>query len=500
MRFATFSQKNQDYLCPEPLIQSTHPSLQPISQINALPLQPLNSNYSYNKPLREFLVGRHLLLDELPFPIHLIQEHYQQGFITFEKGITNKGNRYSCERCGNDAQDLFAAFHCYRCKNECTYCRNCIMMGRVSQCTPLIRWIGPDEDNRMTGDKVLNWKGELSSLQKQASKRITEVIDVPQELLIWAVCGAGKTEILFEGIEQAVRQGKRVCLATPRTDVVTELTPRFEKAFPSLDVHAVYGGSHPVEKPSLLTLSTTHQLFRYKNAFDVMIVDEVDAFPYSFDPALQFAVEKACSEHASRIYLTATPSKSMLKEVRRGELEVIHISRRFHGYPLPVPRFMWCGNWQKSIKKGRLPRAVSTWINEKMKHRRQCFLFVPTVQNLLELSEWMKDRKGVESVHAGDPERLEKVQRFRKGEISLLITTTILERGVTVPEIDVAVVGSDHEVFTTNALMQIAGRVGRSIQDPYGEVVYFHYGKTKAMGDAKRTIEAQNKRTSEPQL
>ncbi len=39
-------------------------------------------------------------------------------------------------------------------------------------------------------------------------------------------------------------------------------------------------------------ISTTHQLLRYKDAFDVMIVDEVDAFPYSADQTLQFAVQK----------------------------------------------------------------------------------------------------------------------------------------------------------------------------------------------------------------
>ena len=47
----------------------------------------------------------------------------------------------------------------------------------------------------------------------------------------------------------------------------------------------------------------------------------------------------------------------------------------------------------------------------------------------------------IEAVHAEDPNRKEKVQKMRNKDIPLLLTTTILERGVTFPNIDVAVVG-----------------------------------------------------------
>ncbi|MEY8741167.1 helicase-related protein [Bacillales bacterium AN1005] len=68
---------------------------------------------------------------------------------------------------------------------------------------------------------------------------------------------------------------------------------------------------------------------------------------------------------------------------------------------------------------------------------------------------------------------------MRNKEIKLLITTTILERGVTFPNIDVAVLGAEDAVFTASALIQIAGRAGRSVKNPFGDVAFFITEKRK---------------------
>ena len=99
----------------------------------------------------------------------------------------------------------------------------------------------------------------------------------------------------------------------------------------------------------------------------------------------------------------------------------------------------------------------------------------------------------IESVHAEDPNRKEKVMKMRNKEIPLLLTTTILERGVTFPNIDVAVIGSEDRIFTESALVQIAGRAGRSSDYPTGDVAFFHYGKTEAMVSARKQIIMMNK-------
>src|SRR5699024_269170 len=96
--------------------------------------------------------------------------------------------------------------------------------------------------------------------------------------------------------------------------------------------------------------------------------------------------------------------------------------------------------------------------------------------------------------HAEDNDREEKVIAFRQKKLQALLTTTILERGVTFPAIDVVVIDAGHRVFDDAALVQIAGRAGRSLEDPTGEVLFLHQGKSNSMVKAKTEIIQMNNR------
>ncbi|WP_269528349.1 DEAD/DEAH box helicase [Anoxybacteroides tepidamans] len=459
-------------------------------------ISPQKHPHVSSSELLAFLAGKRFLLDELPFPPELIQSHYEHGYLSYQEGIVRTEHGYQCMRCGNRQVHLFASFMCARCGKMCTYCRQCIAMGRVSECTPLVISAFPIEST--VYEQPLVWNGALSKGQRQAAEAVTRAIENNEEWLVWAVCGAGKTEVLFPGINRALELGKRVCIATPRTDVVLELAPRLQQAFPSVPVIALYGGSEDRSKQAPLVIATTHQLLRFYRAFDTMIIDEVDAFPYSVEPMLQYATEQARRETASLIYLTATPHQSWQQEIKRGRRKAITIPARYHGYPLPIPSFEWCGNWRKKVKRGTLPANVYAWIRKRIQTGKQAFLFVPHIELLQRVVSILKpfDHR-IEGVHAEDDERKEKVRAFRKGEIPLLVTTTILERGVTVPNIDVAVLGAEDDIFTEGALVQIAGRVGRSAHYPNGDIRFFHYGKTRAMVQARRQIIRMNKEATE---
>ena len=70
----------------------------------------------------------------------------------------------------------------------------------------------------------------------------------------------------------------------------------------------------------------------------------------------------------------------------------------------------------------------------------------------------------IQAVHASHPDRKEHVQALRDKKVPGLLTTTILERGITIPNVQVAVVGAEQLIFNKGALIQIGGRVGRSVQ------------------------------------
>ncbi|MBS4200407.1 DEAD/DEAH box helicase [Bacillus sp. FJAT-49732] len=475
---------------------------------------------NFPEELRLFLSGRSLLASEIPFPTEELDRQTSIGHIKTTPGIVKKSNRWCCNRCSNSAQRLFANYPCSNCQKEngCFYCRKCIMMGRVSSCTSLYTWCGlpvrgfQKRSFNIPRKKItrksalssklptifrysyLSWDGELSPGQQVASRAAIQAVKTKNDVLIWAVCGAGKTEVLFEAIEKALLSGHRICIATPRTDVVLELAPRFKKVFPQIKVAALFGGTEDRHLFAPLTISTTHQLMRFEKAFDVMVVDEVDAFPFSYDEGLQWAVEKSTKNSAARIFLTATPNEKWQLECKYGKRNHVKIPARYHRKPLPIPIFKWCGDWRKQFEKGRIPKNVEAWVKKRIISDKQALVFLPDIK-LMEkaLPLFRKLHPEIESVYAEDPNRKEKVERMRSKKIPLLLTTTILERGVTFPNIDVAVVGAEDDIFTEAALVQISGRVGRSSEFPTGNITFFHYGRTKSMIRALIHIEHMNK-------
>ncbi|MGM0754089.1 MAG: DEAD/DEAH box helicase [Bacillota bacterium] len=477
-----------NHLTPQSLLIGESTILQRISDISSIPFQPLNESFTFSSELQSFLSGRSLLLDEIPISIDVLHEHYLNGYVSYQKGV----EKSCCHRCGNKRPHLFASFSCSRCHTTCTYCRNCIMMGKVSECTTLLTWHGPEPvpDSPPT----FQWLGTLSEAQKEASKRMVSAVHTSKDLLVWAVCGAGKTEVLFEGIHEALQENKRVCIAAPRTDVILELSPRLKKVFPDTMIITLYGGSEERNTYGQLVLTTTHQLYRFKEAFDVMIIDEVDAFPYSYDVSLKWAVEKARKTQSSIIYLTATPDRKTQKQCAGGKRSFIEIPARFHRHPIPLPRFAWCGLWKKSLEKKRIPPGLKKWTSLKLQQSKQALIFFPTVEIMEKaLPLFQEIDPLIQSVHAEDPQRKEKVMKMRNKEIPILLTTTILERGVTIPNIDVAVLGAEEKIFTESALVQIAGRVGRSADFPKGDIVYFHFGRTREMIKALLHINDMNR-------
>lgn len=465
----------------------------PLGKIHSIPDPPLHPSFRFNPALQEFLIGKQLLVDELPFSLDEIQNHYEHGYLTYRKAINYIGRKPTCVRCGNKDLSWFAYFPCTRCDENCLYCRKCLMMGRVSSCSLLLGWKGQPPPSILS-DQPLAWSGTLSAGQKTASEQVVEAVQQNKELLVWAVCGAGKTEVLFQGINTALKAGKRVCITTPRTDVVLELTPRLKAAFPEIKVASLYGGSEDRHLHAPLTIATTHQLLRFYQAFDTVILDEVDAFPYTVEESLQHAADQARKPTSAMIYLTATPNEKWQRECQQGKRNFTTIPARFHRHPLPVPELAWCGNWQKLLHKDKLPANIISWIQTRLQAGKQALIFfphIPLMEKALPILHELEPK--IAAVHAEDPERKVKVQQMRNKGLALLLTTTILERGVTFPNIDVAIIGAEDPIFTESALVQIAGRAGRSAEHPTGNVTFFHYGKTTAMLKAQKQIISMNR-------
>ena len=374
---------------------------------------------------------------------------------------------------------------CYRCNHVTAkslgalpqgefYCPHCINLGRVST---LNKFYHVPEPNQFTIiEPVLTWKGELSPLQQQASEKISQGMAAHVQQLLWAVTGAGKTEMMFAGIVAAIKRGERIGVASPRVDVCLELFPRLKAAFANCDIALLHGRQELPYHYAQLTICTTHQLLRFYHAFDNLIIDEVDAFPYAANASLLYATKQAIKENGGCLYLTATPGDALLREIKSKRLVVNYLPLRYHGHLLPQIKVRLAFGWRRRLERQKLPPQVIQQLQETLREGHRFLLFVPHIADLALVEAALRHSFTTfrfATVHASNPERLEKVQKMRDGDYDFLVTTSILERGVTFPEIDVYVLGADDPVFSSSALVQIAGRAGRAQSRPTGRVVFW---------------------------
>lgn len=392
--------------------------------------------------------------------------------------------------------------HCKRCgamvnaklPNGKRYCRSCIELGRIVEGDILIR---NEQEVVFPKDKrQLTWNGKLTPLQEKISQKLVENFINKKNTLIYAVTGAGKTEMLFALINQSLSWGQRCCIASPRIDVVNELYPRFKAAFNKTKIGKYHGQEYVDPGLEQLTICTTHQLLKFYHAFDLLVIDETDSFPYVENNTLHFAAKNALKIAGVQVYLTATPTKDLLADVKVGKIEILQLKRRFHGGKLPLPKekmFL-----RPFLSKGKIHPKLLKEIIAVTKKGHPLLLFVPRIEQIplylsaLKQVEQLRQIK-IAGVYAGDKERLEKVQQFRNQKLQILVTTTILERGVTFKHVWVIIVQADDKIYTASSLVQIAGRVGRAKNDTDGLVLFCYHKYTSQLRKASQQIKELNR-------
>lgn len=412
-----------------------------------------------------------------------LTEEERQEAVRLPAMRKEKGKLF-CQRCNSSIlEEWYLPIGAY-------YCRECLLMKRVR--SDQVLYYFPQEN--FPKQDVLKWCGQLTPFQEKVSEGLIRAVEKKEPTLVHAVTGAGKTEMIYQVVAKVIDDGGAVCLASPRIDVCLELYKRLQNDF-ACDIALLHGESEPYFRTPLV-IATTHQLLKFYHAFDLLIVDEVDAFPYVDNTMLYYAVKNSVKEDGLRIFLTATSTDELDRKVRTGELNRLSLPRRFHGNPLIIPKPVWLSDFNRCLEKSQLSTKLKTYIEKQRRTGYPLLMFASEIKKGEKLKEILQEQypnENIGFVSSVTEDRLEQVQAFRDGELTILISTTILERGVTFPCVDVFVVEANHRLFTKSSLIQIGGRVGRSMDRPTGELLFFHDGLNASIKKAIKEIKQMNK-------
>lgn len=362
-----------------------------------------------------------------------------------------------CPRCHNDNPQYFGEIDGRK------YCRKCIGLGRsasIIQQHYLPSHIDYHLDYALTHEQ-LDMSFQLLQRYKQH-----------QNTVIKAVCGAGKTEIIYEVLKYAINSGHKVCLTMPRRELVIEIAQRIKRQFSHLEPVLVYGG-HCQKIDGQFIICTTHQLYRYRHCFDLLILDEFDAFPYQGNDVLSQVL--LTSIKGQYIFMSATTS--------HGDLQM---NKRYHGGSLPVPKCIVTTHVIMYI-------LLILRLKQYRKCKKPVLVFVPKIQHTQKIVCVLKlfHIKAM-SAHSQSFDIRSSLSKLKNQQLDVLVCTTILERGITIANVQVIVLYSEHAVFQKETLIQIAGRVGRSIPYIDGDVIFYTCFKTKAIKQCILEIKQDN--------
>ncbi len=364
-----------------------------------------------------------------------------------------------CPRCKNQDPQYFYTF------KQITYCRKCIKIGK--------KVVVQNQFNQPIKKIDYHLDYQLTPLQLEISKQLLLRYQQHLNTSLKAVCGAGKTEITYEVIKYALNQGHCVCFTTPRKELVVELAKRIESQFQNIEITSVYGG-HCNKTNGQFIICTTHQLYRYHQTFDLLILDELDAFPYANNDVLQGILENSIKSNYIYMSATLTNQPDLL------------MTKRYHGYLLDIPKCYLTPTWLSYL---------ITMLKIKSHHHqgKPTIVFVPSILLTKKVTKIMRLAKIKCQDCSSQSTNIDlTLTALKQGKLDAIITTTILERGITIDNVQVIILYGNNRIFNRDTLIQICGRVGRKINHPSGTISIFTPYKTKAIKRCIQTLKQDN--------
>ena len=319
----------------------------------------------------------------------------------------------------------------------------------------------------------------------EAQLRVLEEIDSDMESnkamnrLLQGDVGSGKTIVSIIAAYKAVKSGYQMAIMAPTSILATQHMEGFEEVLSKYGIKCdlLLGSTTKKKKEDILerlkngeidVIIGTHSLLEENVVFKnlgLVVTDEQHRFGVR-----QRSTIASKGKNPDVLVMTATPIPRTLALILYGDLDISIIDE------LPPNR--------KKIDtfavRKSMEERVNNFIKKQIDEGRQAYIVCPLVEeseeinaeSVLELAEKYKTEifksYKVEYLHGKmkPKEKDEIMQKFKDKEIDILISTTVIEVGVNVPNSNIMVI-ENAERFGLAQLHQLRGRVGRGEYKSY---------------------------------
>ena len=352
------------------------------------------------------------------------------------------------------------------------------------------------EENRSVGQGiVLDWDEKklkalqaslpfaLTEAQERSLKEILTDMRSPYHMnrLLQGDVGSGKTVVAGLAMYAAVTAGKQAALMIPTEILAEQHLQSLTSLFPNLRILLLTGSLKAAERRERLELIKTgqvdlivgtHALIQegvHFHDLGLVIIDEQHRFGVA-----QRRILREKGQNPDVLMMTATPIPRTLAITAFGDMDISIIDQ------MPAGRKEIITRW---VKHQQL-NLVLDWLVKEIQKGSQAYVISPLIEesealdlkNAIALEEeliaYLGDRARVALLH-GKMKGEEKeaiMQAFKQGEIDLLVSTTVIEVGVNVPNATVMII-MDADRFGLSQLHQLRGRVGRGDKQSYAVLV-----------------------------
>ena len=329
---------------------------------------------------------------------------------------------------------------------------------------------------------------KLTKAQLKVLQEIDENMESEKSMnrLLQGDVGSGKTVVAMITAYKAVKSGYQAAILAPTAILATQHMANFEKMLSQFDIKCelLISGISKKNKEDILErlkngeidiLIGTHAMLEenveFKN-LGLVVTDEQHRFGVKQRTKI---VQKG--QNPDVLVMSATPIPRTLALILYGDLDISIIDE------LPPNR--------KTIETfavtNRMEERINNFIKKQVDEGRQAYIVCPLVE---ESEEEDKDLKAVETLYEKckeetfsnyrveyihgkmrPKEKDEIMERFKNKEIDILISTTVIEVGVDVPNANIMVI-ENAERFGLAQLHQLRGRVGRGEYKSYCVLKY----------------------------